>query len=47
MPPHAFTMIDNAAIERGHAVGPSAFLVYAAIARHVNEQRRAWPGVER
>jgi hypothetical protein len=47
MPPPGFTMLDNPAIEQGYAVGPSAFLVYAAIARHVNEQRRAWPGVER
>lgn len=42
-----FTMIDNAAIERAAEVGAAAFMVYATIARHVDEQRRAWPGIER
>jgi hypothetical protein len=47
MPPPGFTIIDNEAIDRGAEVGTSAFAVYAAIARHVDEQRRAWPGIDR
>jgi hypothetical protein len=46
MPP-GFTSIDDGAILRSREVGPSAFLVYAAIAQHVREDRRAWPGIDR
>lgn len=42
-----FTKIDAAAIERGGEIGPSAFLVYCVIARHSDERRRAWPGIDR
>ena len=42
-----FTKIDNAAIERGREVGPSAFQVYFAIAMHAREEKesmaRNWP----
>ena len=46
MPP-GFTQIDDAAILRSREVGASAFQVYAAIAQHVREGRKAWPGLER
>ena len=42
-----FTMIDNARIEQAHEVGPSAFLAYCAIVRHANDDRKAWPGIDR
>jgi hypothetical protein len=42
-----FTQIDDGAILRSGEVGASAFQVYAAIAQHVRDERRAWPGVER
>lgn len=47
MPPPGFTMIDNDVIERSSEVGSSAFQVYAAIARHADDQRRARPGIDR
>lgn len=38
--------LDNAAAERSYEIG-RAFQVYAAIVRHADEQRRAWPGIDR
>jgi hypothetical protein len=43
----AFTKINNARIENCREVGPSAFVVYVAIARHVNEDGYAWPSATR
>lgn len=42
-----FTQIDDGAIERSSEIGPSAFVVYAAIAQHVRGNRLAWPGIDR
>ena len=39
--------VDNGVAERSREVGPSALMVYAAIARHADNQRRAWPGIDR
>ena len=38
--------LDNAAAERSYEIG-RAFQVYAAIVRHADEKRRAWPGIDR
>jgi hypothetical protein len=46
MPP-GFTMLDDAAILRSREVGSTVFQVYAAIAQHVREDRKAWPGIGR